>query len=143
MIMQEYDLTKMTPSELLDRMRIDFQATSLIPRSRFRMYGEFITLLKNGIKKTTIRFRPEGIDYPIKFIVDLFQSMPKSENEVETFQQLKITKYVVKTFGELNDNDAKNDGFRSAMELKKSLQDIYGPIRDDQFVSIYAIEFVA
>ncbi len=143
MDMHEYDLTKMTSGELLDRMRIDFQATSLIPRSRFRMYGEFITLVKEKLKKTTIRFRPEGIDYPIKFVMDLFQSEPKSEQELETFQQLRITKYTVKAFGELNDNDAINDGFRNAQELKKSLQGIYGPIRDDQLVSIYAIEFVA
>lgn len=141
--MHEYDLTKMTPGELLDKMRIDFQGTSLIPRSRFRMYGNFITLVKDGAKKTTIRFKPEGVDYPIHFVMDLIQTTPENEQEVETYQQLKITKFTVKTFGELTDDDARNDGFRNAQELKKSLQEIYGPIRDDEFVSIYMIEFVA
>ncbi len=141
--MHEYDLTKMTPGELLDRMRIDFQGTTLIPRSMFRMYGNFITLVKDGVKKTTIRFKPEGVDCPIHFVMDLIQTAPKSEQELETYQQLKITKLTVKAFGELTDDDARNDGFRSAQELKKSLQEIYGFIRDDEFVSIYAIEFAA
>lgn len=141
--MQEYDLTKTAPGELLDRMRIDFQGTTLIPRSMFRMYGEFIELIKNKTKKTTIRFKPEGIDYPIHFVIDLVQTAPKNEQELETYQQLKITRLTVKAFGELTDDDARNDGFRNVAELKKSLQDIYGPIRDDQFVSIYSIEFVA
>lgn len=93
--------------------------------------SEFISLILNGAKKTTIR---KGIrSYPVGKIVELTVNN-------EPVALAKIKKVVVKRTSELNDEDARVDGFESKEELIRTLKRIYGEINDSDFVTIVHFE---
>jgi hypothetical protein len=48
----------------------------------------------------------------------------------------------VKPFGWLDQKDAQKDGFNEEQELKAALQHIYGPIKENEYVSIYSIKLM-
>lgn len=95
--------------------------------------SEFISLILNGSKRTTIR---KGIrSYPVGKIVELTVNN-------EPVALAKIKKVVVKRTSELNDEDAKVDGFESKEELIKTLNRIYGEINESDFVTIVHFEVI-
>ncbi|MEM0215580.1 MAG: ASCH domain-containing protein [Archaeoglobaceae archaeon] len=93
--------------------------------------SEFIPLILNGTKRTTIR---KGIrSYPVGKIVELTVNN-------EPVALAKVKKVVVKRTSELNDEDAKVDGFENKEELINTLKRIYGEINDSDFVTIVHFE---
>lgn len=98
---------------------------------RINFDPEFVPLIVNGRKRTTVR---KGIkSYPVGRLVEL-----TAENR--QFALAKVKKVVVKRTSELNDEDAKIDGFESKDELIKALKRIYGEISDSEFVTIVHFE---
>jgi hypothetical protein len=80
---------------------------------------------------------------PVKKIMQLFPTKDFSSNASEKEAgRVKITKFAVKKFGDLDDFDARRDGFDRQEELKEVLFNIYGEIREDEYISIYNIEFI-
>ncbi len=96
-------------------------------QKRINFDSEYVNAILEGKKVTTIR---KGIKtYPVGRIVDLTVNN-------KTFAKAKIDKVVVKRVKELNDEDAKKDGFESRDELIRALKRIYGSVRDEEFVTI-------
>lgn len=119
----------------------NFTNTIPIYRHKFNLYHEYIDWLYYGRKVTTIRYKPNGFDYPC------FQCLPMYETEDFSFNN-KSDKYVghveigsieVKQFGQLDHTDAVNDGFKSLEELKTALTTIYTNITETSYVTIYHI----
>lgn len=137
-----YNLQLLTSKKLADSLRKDFPNYHLVPKSNLTLFREYIKLIKDGRKFTSIRYRPQGLHYPTELVIPLLDTGFSGVNDEspERVGEVKITQYTVKPFGWLNDNDAKNDGFVEEQELKAALQRIYGPIGQNEYVSIYSIK---
>lgn len=142
----QIDLSK---KDVLDEKQLEkllknqFPKIKLIPRNKFLLYEGFIEWLKRDYKVTTIRYIKGGIDFPVKKIMPIFPTKDFSSiSSGREAGKVKLTKYSVKKFGELDDFDAKRDGFDSTEELKKMLSRIYGKIQEEEYISIYNIEII-
>lgn len=129
--------------KIRERLYIRFPFTPLIPRERFGLYYEYVDWLKTGRKVTTIRFKKEGIEYPLKKIVPLFETDSYKHAAKERYiGNVNLTQYRVKKFKDLNSQDAINDGFDSINELRTVLKEIFTKLTDNDYVSIYSINFI-
>jgi carbamoyltransferase len=142
----QVDLSK---SEVVDGKKLrkllksKFPKIKLIPREKFLLYEGFIEWLKRDYKFTTIRYKKGGIDFPIRKMMHLFPTQDFSSiSSGREVGKVKLTKYSVKKFGELDDFDAKRDGFDSTKKLKEVLSHIYGKIQEEEYISIYNIEII-
>lgn len=126
---------------LRELLKNKFPNTELFSRKKFLLYEGFIEWLRRGYKVTTIRYRRGGIDFPVEKMMPLF---PTEDFSSISFGgeagKVKISKFSVKKFGDLDDFDAKRDGFDRSEELKEVLSRIYGKIQEGEYVSIYNIE---
>jgi len=95
---------------------------------------EYVKPILEGRKKTTIR---KGIkSYPVGRIVYLIANN-------KPFAKAVVKKVVIKRVYELNDDDAKTDGFNNLDELFNALKKIYGNINSDDLVSIVYFEIIS
>ncbi|MCL5238800.1 MAG: ASCH domain-containing protein [Nitrospirae bacterium] len=117
--------------------------TELIPRDRFQLYSDFVKWLQQGRKTTTIRFKPGGIDVPLQQVMPLWatDSFKPDASEIK-IGKVAITHFTVKRFCNLNNNDARRDGFKNLAELTSVLREIYQGVCDSDFVSIYTLELL-
>jgi len=136
-------------SDILDEMalkellKVNFPDIQLFHRQKFLLYEEFIEWVRRGYKATTVRYRKDGIDYPVNKIMPLFPTRDFSSNSSpKEAGKVKISKFSVKKFRDLDDFDAQRDGFGRVEELKGVLSQIYGKIQVDEYVSIYNIDFI-
>ena len=98
---------------------------------RINFDEEFVEPIMSGRKVTTVR---RGIkSYPVGRIVELTAGG-------NTFALARVKKVVVKRVRELNDDDAKRDGFESRNDLLSALKKIYGDVRDSEFVTVVHFE---
>jgi hypothetical protein len=139
-----YDLQLLTTDQLASALLQDFPEYRLIPKSNLTLFREYVKLVKEGQKSTSIRYRPQGFHYPSDRVLPLLDTGPGGLNDEtpERAGMVNITQYTIKPFGWLNDDDAQKDGFCREQELKAALQCIYGPIRQNECVSIYFIQLV-
>ena len=94
--------------------------------SRIKLADRFFDLVLAGSKTSTIR-------YGLVFFSD--NKIPLiSNNKTVNIRILKLD--YSKTFGELDENDAKRDGFTSLLELRDELQRIYPDINNDDPITI-------
>ncbi len=100
-------------------------------RKRLNFDSEYLELLVNGEKRSTIRLktrlRPGDL-------VDVYAG----ESYVGIAKILEVRS---KKMSELNDRDARVDGFKSLKELKKALKKHYGYIPDNTRLSIIYFKF--
>jgi hypothetical protein len=133
-------LDKLSLSELIKRK---FPNIQLFPREKFLLNERFIEWLRKGYKVTTIRYRRGGIDFPVKKMMSVFPTRDFSSRlSGREVGKVRISKFSVKKFGDLDDMDAKRDGFDRIEELKEVLFHIYGRIQDREYISIYNIELI-
>jgi Carbamoyltransferase C-terminus/ASCH domain len=139
-----YDLSSITINQLRHSLKSDFPDYQLIPKSNLTLFNEYVKLLKDGRKVTTIRYRFKALHHPDDLILALEDTgiSGAKDGEAEYTCKVKVTQYMVKPFGWLNTEDAKKDGFTSEEQLKIALQQIYGPIQPVEYVSIYTVELV-
>jgi hypothetical protein len=74
----------------------------------------------------------------------LYQTVRYESLDEETAPKkgaLQISRVTYKSFGDLDQGDARRDGFKSIRELFGVLQEIYGPIADEEIVTIYEVSF--
>ena len=95
--------------------------------------------VNNGRKRTTIRYRPGGVDLPAAWLLPIYGTVG-SVRDVKPAVLARIIKIEVCRYGELNDADARSDGFESLPQLQAVLTDIYGPLGHSAVVSIYHFE---
>jgi hypothetical protein len=87
---------------------------------RIALADKFFELVNNGTKTSTIRYKHR--DY--KTGECLFYSYTS-----DLTARVEITDVSYKTFAELTEDDAKQDGFKDLHELKSTLYDIYPNIK--------------
>lgn len=106
------------------------------------MDEEYYGWVRAGSKVSSIRYAKGAIRVPHTFRIKLMKTKiddPASRSHVGF---LRITKVVVKRFGELTDEDAKRDGFDEKEQLVDALQSFYDTdIEDSEPVSIFEFKF--
>lgn len=137
--MKEYDLQ--TPHKVLvEKIKSDFSGIGLIVDKKLKLYGEYVAWLEAGLKGTTVRFRRNKIRYPAGNILPLIETNPDNKKYECPSGNVLLHKMIVKRFGELDNSDAKNDGFIKKEDLVGALQKIYGHISENELVTIYHIK---
>jgi hypothetical protein len=128
---------------LIKLLKAKFPNTEFFSRKKFLLNEKFIEWLRRGYKVTTIRYREGGIDFPVKKTMPVFPTKEFSlRSSGREAGKVRISKFSIKKFGDLDEFDAKRDGFDRSEELKEVLSRIYGKIREGEYVSIYNIEFI-
>lgn len=94
--------------------------------------GNYVDLILKGLKKATIRI---GIIKPrYNEVIVHGGGRPVAKIYIKNVRYKKIR--------ELNDADARLDGFRNKQELLENLKHMYGKISDDDIVTIIEYELI-
>lgn len=118
-----------------------FPFMNLIQREKIQLYSEYVDWLRNGRKTTTIRFKRNGIEYPLQRKMFLSSTDSFKPGAFETpVGCVTISHFTVKRFKDLSSDDAVRDGFNNLNELRAVLKEIYKGISAEDFVSIYTIK---
>jgi len=133
--MKEYGIS----GNLAERLKADFGRETR-PHERLKLYAEYVEWLKSGRKTTTIRIESGKLRYPASETLQLVETVPADKSYEKPIGSVTFEKIVIKRFGDLDDGDAKRDGFSSKEELRSALQEIFGAIPEDELVSIYHIK---
>ena len=151
-LIRQYDVQKMSIAQLHGQIRSDFHQIPVHPRAKFKLVTQFTKWLLKGMKSTTVRYRPNAIDVPTTLELPLIESSRNDNDDtpcsVDNHQigTVMIANLVIKPFATLDDEDALRDGFSTQEELREALQElytpIYGPIDDNQYISIYTIRLI-
>lgn len=136
-----FDFRNKEPADFRDLLSKRF-TFNVFSRDRFGLFEEYVDWVVAGRKKTTIRFRRGQADFPVSELIPVFATSPTCPHEGPNVGWARIINLRIILFGELNDNDAHNDGFSSLEQLQKALTDIYGEISVDEFVSVYEFAFI-
>ncbi len=140
---KHYEIELNDLRNIKDMLKKKFPNTTLYGRTKLPLYHEYVDLLFSGNKKTTIRFRKNGIDFPGFKILPLISTSNFSKKYLTNqIGNVLITNYIVKKFIKLSTNDAQLDGFVNLNKLKETLFKIYGKIEDDDLISIYTIKYI-
>jgi hypothetical protein len=116
-------------------------SSPIVHRDRLSLFEEYVTWVEKGRKTTTIRYRRNALDFPVKSWLPVVATNPSLRNDGPQVGWVHLVRMVIKPFGDLNIADAYNDGFMSLEELKHALRTIYGEITEGELITIYSIEF--
>jgi carbamoyltransferase len=128
--------------KLTRRLSVVFPDLSISTRERFLLYREFIDWVAQGGKSTTVRYKANSIECPTSAILPLYATDRFEGFDEERTPQvgsLRITRVDYKAFGDLDERDARHDGFEGLQELRTTLLEIYGRIDDFELVTIFTI----
>jgi hypothetical protein len=89
------------------------------------MKREFLNLIRDGRKKTTIRLGSRDIGLGPLTLLSGRQKL-----------DVQVTAAMRKTVAELTDQDAQNDGFFSLSELRNALRRFYPQMKENDLVTI-------
>lgn len=121
-----------------------FPGVPPVPRHRFVMAPDLADLVASDRKMTTIRYDTAGVEYPAGPVLPMFVIDRENEENSAVFKgELRIRELKYKCVNQLDEEDARADGFSSREELLSRLRRFYGPLTDDKLVCIYSFEFVA
>ncbi len=98
---------------------------------KLKFKPEYLRLLKEGRKKTTIRLEKK---YRVGETVYL------ADTNGRIYGKAVIEDIVEKKLGELTNSDALVDGFENLAELLTILREIYGEVGRDRILYIYHIK---
>ena len=133
----EIDLRTTDVADLEQQLRESFPGAVLIPRDHFRLRSDYVDWMVSGRKRTTIRIKHAGIDYPTDNSLPL-ESVPEFASETgRSVGRVHICRLRVKPFRDLTVDDARADGFTTREELTDALLEIYGPQCRSDLVTIY------
>jgi carbamoyltransferase len=113
-------------------------------RQSLSLRATFLQWVEDMTKETTIRYKKGAVEYPSARILPMYRTEryePVQVGKTPFVGEATITKISYKAFGDLDVKDALNDGFRSLAELRSALAEIYGPIAENEIVTIYTISF--
>ena len=128
------------------RLQLMFPDLRIHERQLLSLSRAFLGWVERGQKDTTIRFKRGAIEYPASTTLPMFrteQYEPVEQGKTPRVGTARIGQVAYKAFGDLDEADAKRDGFRSLTELLVTLKEIYGVIADDEMVTIYGISLDA
>ncbi|HUA27376.1 MAG TPA: carbamoyltransferase C-terminal domain-containing protein [Streptosporangiaceae bacterium] len=113
-------------------------------RTELPLYGEFLAWLREGRKVTTIRLRKGAVEVPSNSVLPLFETAdfgPGDRSHPTEFVKVSALRY--HRFGELTEQDALRDGFKSYKDMRNTLKKIYPQIDDDDWVTVYDISLTS
>ena len=139
--MKVFDLTKLTPEELVSQVQACGFESSFPLRDRLGLISEYVDWVKLGKKDTTVRFRKGRVDIPQRFVLPLHPTTLDSLLESPQAGWVQLTQLVVKRYSELSARDATRDGFSTVQDLKSALFHIYGRIDPNQLITIYTFRY--
>jgi hypothetical protein len=120
-----------------------FPGLEAIPRHRFVMTAELVELVTRDRKLTTIRYDKSGVEYPARSVLPLYAvSSHRDHDGAVMVGEVRILEVGYKLVRQLTDDDARADGFSDLGELLSTLCRYYGPMREENLVSIYVFKFI-
>lgn len=103
---------------------------------------EYYGWVRQGSKTSSVRYAKGAVRVPQTSRIKLIKTKIEDPASRSHVGYLRITRVVVKKFGELSDKDAKNDGLGGKDQLIEVLQDFYDTeIGDSEPVSIFEFKF--
>lgn len=96
---------------------------------------KFFPMIRDGRKTTTVRSGVRVRDYAIG------ECLALDPEQVKGFV-INIKTLQVSTYGELNEEIAKTDGFESLSKLKYELRTFYPELVNSSYVTIVSFEYV-
>lgn len=117
----------------------DFPGHELSFRSYIALYVEYLSLLRDSKKRTTVRYVKSGIDVPTSCNLEVVRSNPIDSNDRAKVGWVRVDSMCIKRWRDFDTNDAQADGFGSLADLKSALRQIYGDITDNEYLTIYHI----
>jgi carbamoyltransferase len=112
---------------------------ALFGRTHFGLLKEYLEWLRQGKKTTTIRWRPGAIDTPMAWELPIRTISTLGSKTVEGELLCEIKSFTLKRYVQLDDRDAKRDGFSNLSCLKQALENLYGRIPQTAVITIYDI----
>ena len=139
---ERYDLalSKLTSRECIRTVQ---ERTGLVVfiRSELPLYAGFLERLREGKKRSTIRYRKGAVELPSFKRLPLYETADYGVGDRSSPTAIvEISGIRYQIFGELTEEDAIVDGFTSLAEMRHELTEIYKDLRDDEWVTIYSIE---
>lgn len=110
-------------------------------RSQLPLLSPYVRLLRRGAKVTTIRFRTGGVELPFQTLLPIIENedaRDRNRGAIVGFAGIGTVTY--KRFHELDESDARRDGFSSVEEMRGALRAIYPCIEPENWVSVFGIE---
>jgi len=115
-----------------------FPGSNLIERRRFVMAEPLVKLVRQGRKRSTIRFNDQGIEYPASEVMPIYTLEPGEPHEAaRRAVDVRIESIAYVRCRDLSDADAREDGFCDSAELVGALRDFYPKLKPDSLVAIY------
>lgn len=134
--MNEYEVSE-SAKFLVAKIKKDFPGFKLRPHTRLLIAEEGMRLFEEGKQKATVRYEKGTIRYPAANRIPLVESSFEDPSHRKDKGMVEITKVSVKKFKDLTDEDALAMGYYSIQKLKAVLKKAFGPIRNEEFVSLY------
>jgi len=110
-------------------------------RSELPLFADFLARLREGKKRSTIRYRKGAVELPSFKTLPLYETPDYGVGDrthPTAIVEIRDIRYQV--FGELTEEDAIIDGFSSLAGMRRELTTIYPNLHDDEWVTIYSIE---
>ena len=128
--------------EVEELIRANFPGFRVEKDDHLAMDEEYYSWVRKGLKASTVRYAKGAIRVPQTFRIKLICTKIQDSAIRRHVGFLRITKVMVKRFGELSDEDAKKDGFDDKEQLIEAMQDFYDTeIDDNEPVSIFEFKF--
>lgn len=113
----------------------------VVLRTELPLYREYLDWLHDGRKVTTIRFRLGAVELAGSSHLPLYETGDFSvDDRSKPAGYVKITSARYQRFCELSTRDAERDGFKSIVEMRQSLRQIYPRIEDRDWMTVYDIQ---
>ncbi|MGV8938650.1 MAG: ASCH domain-containing protein [Allorhizobium sp.] len=125
-------------SELKKHLSYEFPGLSAVERHRFVMVADLAKLIFTSEKSSTIRYTKGVVEYPSAQELPLFVVGDHREQVQPTcVGALQIGAVRYKTLAELDEHDARKDGFATKAELVDALRRFYGDIPAHDILSVF------
>ncbi|MDJ1503612.1 carbamoyltransferase C-terminal domain-containing protein [Xanthocytophaga agilis] len=112
-------------------------------RTYFALMEDYLLWLRDGSKTSTIRRRYGGIEWPASSRMPVWKANEQQRDPKEFINPdlyVKISKIEYLKYGQLTQEDALRDGFKSLSEMRKHFKErIYFNISDEDWVTLYYI----
>jgi hypothetical protein len=117
---------------------IRFPSKKLMERTRFVMATLLVEMVRQGQKRSTIRFTDKGIEYPASDVLPIYALKPGQPHDAARYAiDVRVESVAYVRCRDLSDADAREDGFRDSTELITALKYFYAKLEPDSLVTIY------
>jgi carbamoyltransferase len=147
-VVQKDHLTAVSKEEISIRKVIrqvqELTGAVVLVRHQFALYARYLDWLREGRKGTTIRFRPGGVEIPKRAVMPLYETPDYGGNQqTHPTATVRVGSVRYQRLEELNEDDARQDGFDSLSAMQHDLRQIYPGLRPRDWITIYKITLVA